>query len=228
MNVGMLTGGGMCSCDFCTLQGAQNVRCARCSTITSVAPPPPAADRAQLCCSNAQCRVVLMYPRGAGQVQCSVCGNLNDATQANQLGHVVCGGCHVTLAYAFGAQSVSGLFLESGGGGSQLLPACQAEKHGNAAVCAGWPGLYPAPPFLLNGLQVKCSVCEYVTPVASAAARPQQQQQPQQQLGAQGGQQHQQSAATSNKPPPTTTTVLVENPAGLDEVNVAIGVTPKQ
>lgn len=61
---------------------------------------------AQLCCSNAQCRVVLMYPRGAGAVQCSVCGNISDASQANQLGHVVCGGCQVTLAYAYGAQSV--------------------------------------------------------------------------------------------------------------------------
>jgi LSD1 subclass zinc finger protein len=61
---------------------------------------------AQLCCSNAQCRVVLMYPRGAGAVQCSVCGNISDASQANQLGHIVCGGCHVTLAYAYGAQSV--------------------------------------------------------------------------------------------------------------------------
>ena len=77
--------------------GAQQVRCARCTTITAAPPPqqhPAAAggDMAQLCCSNAQCRVVLMYPRGAGQVQCSVCGNLNDATQSNQLGHVVCGG----------------------------------------------------------------------------------------------------------------------------------------
>ena len=86
--------------------GAQNVRCARCSTVTAVAPPTPAADMAQLCCSNAQCRVVLMYPRGAGAVQCSVCGNISDASQANQLGHVVCGGCQVTLAYAYGAQSV--------------------------------------------------------------------------------------------------------------------------
>lgn len=51
--------------------GAQNVRCARCSTITSVAPPPAADSMAQLCCSNAQCRVVLLYPRGAGQVQVS-------------------------------------------------------------------------------------------------------------------------------------------------------------
>ncbi len=50
--------------------GAQNVRCARCTTITSVAAAPPQAESmAQLCCSNAQCRVVLLYPRGAGQVQ---------------------------------------------------------------------------------------------------------------------------------------------------------------
>lgn len=81
-------------------------RCARCSTITAVTPPPPSTDMAQLCCSNAQCRVVLMYPRGAGAVQCSVCGNISDASQANQLGHIVCGGCHITLAFAYGAQSV--------------------------------------------------------------------------------------------------------------------------
>jgi len=40
------------------------------------------------------------------QVQCSLCQTLNDAQQANQLGHVVCGGCQITLMYAFGAQSV--------------------------------------------------------------------------------------------------------------------------
>ena len=34
---------------------------------------------AQLVCTNAQCTVVLMYPRGAAQVQCSVCGHVNDA-----------------------------------------------------------------------------------------------------------------------------------------------------
>ena len=40
-------------------------------------------DMAQLVCNNPQCRVVLMYPRGASQVQCSVCGNLNCAMQAS-------------------------------------------------------------------------------------------------------------------------------------------------
>lgn len=49
---------------------------------------------------------MLMYPRGALQVQCSLCGTLNDAQQSNQLGHIVCGGCQVTLMYAHGAQSV--------------------------------------------------------------------------------------------------------------------------
>ena len=34
---------------------------------------------AQLVCTNPQCTVVLMYPRGANQVQCSVCGHVNDA-----------------------------------------------------------------------------------------------------------------------------------------------------
>ena len=92
-------------------QGAQNVRCARCSHVTSVPPTPtpaptpaPTQDLAQLHCT--QCRTLLMYPRGAQQVQCSLCGNLNDATQSNQLGHIVCVGCQMTLMYAHGAQSV--------------------------------------------------------------------------------------------------------------------------
>jgi LSD1 subclass zinc finger protein len=74
-------------------QGAQAVRCARCAHITPA--PPPAPDMAQLTCTNPACRVALMYPRGAAQVQCSLCATLNDAAQANALGHVVCGGCQV-------------------------------------------------------------------------------------------------------------------------------------
>ena len=89
---------------FHYLQGAQNVRCARCSHVTPVPPPVNQDTMAQLQCNS--CRTVLMYPRGALQVQCSLCQTLNDAQQANQLGHVVCGGCQITLMYAFGAQSV--------------------------------------------------------------------------------------------------------------------------
>ena len=145
-------------------QGAQNVRCARCGHITSavggVGPSLPSGgpgapdqqrDMAQLVCSSPQCRVVLMYPRGAERVQCSICGTTNCAIavspertspppfskgkkkksknplssgspthffsfrslslfflhfQANQVGHLVCDGCHITLMFAHGAQSV--------------------------------------------------------------------------------------------------------------------------
>lgn len=47
-----------------------------------------------------------MYPRGARQVQCSLCGTLNDAQQANQVGHITCGSCQLVLVYSFGARSV--------------------------------------------------------------------------------------------------------------------------
>lgn len=36
-------------------------------------------NSAQLACSNPQCRVVLVYPRGASQVQCSLCGTVNNS-----------------------------------------------------------------------------------------------------------------------------------------------------
>ncbi|CAD7701208.1 unnamed protein product [Ostreobium quekettii] len=50
--------------------------------------------------------MLLVYPRGASTVQCSICHTLNPASQANQVAHIVCGGCRITLMYAFGAQSV--------------------------------------------------------------------------------------------------------------------------
>ena len=82
------------------------MRCARCGHITSAGagsagggPSSPSAagagagaagggsastdqqqrDMAQLVCSSPQCRVVLMYPRGAERVQCSICGTTNCA-----------------------------------------------------------------------------------------------------------------------------------------------------
>ena len=34
---------------------------------------------AQLVCSRPSCRVLLLYPRGAQQVQCSMCSMINSA-----------------------------------------------------------------------------------------------------------------------------------------------------
>ena len=59
---------------------------------------------AQLNCRG--CRTPLMYPRGASQVKCSLCGAMNEAAHSNQLGHIRCGGCRTVLMYQLGAQSV--------------------------------------------------------------------------------------------------------------------------
>jgi LSD1 subclass zinc finger protein len=94
------------------MQGAQNVRCARCGHITAAGPQPRHAGaarkrcssplrgnrscmlcngcshrwflaavggQAQLVCSNARCQTLLTYPRGANQVQCSVCSTISPA-----------------------------------------------------------------------------------------------------------------------------------------------------
>ena len=202
-------------------QGAHNVRCARCSHITTVpsaAPPPPAPsnDMAQLACTNPHCRCQLMYPRGALQVQCSLCGTLNDAQQANQLGHVVCGGCQITLMYAFGAQSVK----------------CAVCNHVTPAA----PQQHSRPPPQYQQQQ-------YQQPPQYHHHHQQQQQQP---TGFNAPQQQQHGGAGAGAGPAASVgassadgakpvhAVLVENPPSLDESgnevqNVAVlGLAPKQ
>ena len=69
------------------VQGAANVRCSQCQHVTPVAPNNQAAaprqaaqpPRAQLQCAG--CQIMLMYPRGAANVQCAVCGVVSSAAQ---------------------------------------------------------------------------------------------------------------------------------------------------
>lgn len=83
------------------MQGAANVRCSQCQHVTPVAAPPGPtpptsapptsappggppqqqgqAPRAQLQCAG--CQIMLMYPRGAANVQCAVCGVVSSAAQ---------------------------------------------------------------------------------------------------------------------------------------------------
>ncbi|XP_077244615.1 protein LOL2-like [Tasmannia lanceolata] len=81
-------------------RGATNVRCAICSTITTVPPEVPSA-MAELVCGG--CRTLLRYTRGATTVRCSCCQTINLACAA---AHVNCGQCQTTLMYPYGAQSV--------------------------------------------------------------------------------------------------------------------------
>ena len=43
-----------------------------------------AGNSAQLTCSNPHCRVTLQYPRGASQVQCSLCNTINTAIDVSE------------------------------------------------------------------------------------------------------------------------------------------------
>ena len=163
-----------------------------------------------------------------------MCGNLNDASQANQLGHVVCGGCQVTLAYAYGAQvrcarcalgmlrAAQAVVARVPGNG--LLRNCSRQAAPRLCQCS--PTNEPPLPLLLpptNTLQaVKCAVCSFITPVGSgggggggAGAGSAGQQAPGGGGGGGGAAQPQASVAASSKPP--STTVLVENPGALDE-----------
>jgi LSD1 subclass zinc finger protein len=173
---------------------------------------------AQLSCTNAHCRVQLMYPRGAVQVQCSLCGTLNDAAQANQLGHVMCGGCQITLMYAFGAQSVK----------------CAVCNHVTPAAAGGAPRAHAPPPAMQQPAYLPPPAMQY-------------HQQPQQYHQQQYPQQYAQPPLPQGYPqaagaaglgaadagrPPMQHVVLVENPPTLDDSgqevqHVSLGMAPK-
>ena len=84
-------------------QGASNVRCSLCATVTAVPDGGQTSSRtSQLDCAG--CRVRLAYESGATSVRCALCATVNVANAA--LAHCQCGGCGLTLAYAGDAQSV--------------------------------------------------------------------------------------------------------------------------
>lgn len=151
-----------------------------------------------------------MYPRGALQVQCSLCGTLNDAQQANQLGHVVCGGCQTTLMYAYGAQSVKCAVC------NHVTPCMAGTRPPPVPQPLAYqPPSYPQPPYPMN--------------VAGPPSGfpPPAQQPPQASLNqsSQGG-----TGLSGGSNPKPVQAVLVENPPTLDEggnelpPNVALGV----
>ena len=160
-------------------------------------------DMAQLVCSRPSCRVLLLYPRGATQVQCSMCSMINRALAVRPL-----------LTSAFlqqmtdpDVQHFSSVFPKmpclSGGGLTQIL--CVMSCHDLGQLLS-----YHAPDFahhdifpytcsfllqanqighlicacchmtlmFAHGAQsVKCAVCNHVTPVnMSSVIQPQQQQ----------------------------------------------------
>lgn len=114
-------------------QGAANVRCAVCSTVTAV--PPPGTEMAQLICGG--CRTLLMHVRGATSVRCSCCHTVNLAMDANQVAHVNCGGCGTMLMYPYGAQSVKCAlcqFITSTGMNDMRMPVPAQRPASNVSL----------------------------------------------------------------------------------------------
>lgn len=111
---------GYVRCQGCTTQlrfigNAAAVRCARCGHVTRAPftqhqrPTPPPRQQpaqAQLVCSNINCGLLLSYPAGAHQVQCSTCRITSVARPPEAVAQIVCSGCQVTLRYTAGAASV--------------------------------------------------------------------------------------------------------------------------
>ena len=115
-------------CDGCHTvllypRSSSRVRCAVCDTVTHVdgrrggmsgpsgggphggmSGSDARASMSQLVCGA--CRTLLLYPRGATTVQCSMCNTVNLSVPQNQVSQINCGSCNLTLMYAFGAASV--------------------------------------------------------------------------------------------------------------------------
>ncbi|KAF5733595.1 hypothetical protein HS088_TW16G00035 [Tripterygium wilfordii] len=100
-------------------RGAANIICTRCNIVTSFAPP--GMEMFQIICGV--CRALLSYARGDTIVRCLYCHAMNLAPASllthslmflgslhgkasNQVAHVNCRNCRMTLMYPYGAPSV--------------------------------------------------------------------------------------------------------------------------
>lgn len=218
----------------CGLQGAANVRCSQCQHLTPVAASPAAAPqpaqpaRAQLQCSG--CNIMLMYPRGAANVQCAVCGVVNSAQQ-------VCGTplqrlllpprcCTDAGAVALhrqsvhnsrtGALAVGGLFNRSRAAVLQANRVAHLQCQG----CRTWLM------YAYGARSVRCAVCEAITrtegpaqPSVGAGPQPRPAAAPTSAAGPSGGAG---GGAGPARPPavsaaPELPAVVVQNPPTLDD-----------
>lgn len=104
-----------CSTRLRFVGNAAAVRCARCGHISRIPlteryrpplPPSQPSALAQLVCSNINCGILLSYPAGASQVQCSMCRVITAANRPETVAQIVCRGCQAVLRHAAGAASV--------------------------------------------------------------------------------------------------------------------------
>ncbi|KAL2473897.1 Protein LSD1 [Forsythia ovata] len=108
----------------------------------------------QLVCSG--CRTVLLYPRGAANVCCSLCNAVTSVPPPGmEMAQLICGGCRTLLMHARGAASVRCSCCHT----VNLVPAPNHVAHVSCGRCHTTL-MYPA-----GAPSVKCAICHYITNV---------------------------------------------------------------
>ncbi|KAK4782130.1 hypothetical protein SAY86_016232 [Trapa natans] len=170
--------------------------------------------QSQLVCSG--CRSILVHPRGASTVWCSICSTITTVPPPGMdMSQLICGGCRTLLMYARGATSVRCSCCNT----VNLVPGSSQYAHVNCGNCRTML-MYPS-----GAPSVKCALCQYVTNVDSSNNR-----MPIPSVRNNGTASSESTPSTSSSMPHSTQTVVVENPMSMDEsgklvANVVVGVT---
>ncbi|XP_075481924.1 protein LOL2-like isoform X3 [Primulina tabacum] len=169
--------------------------------------------QSQVVCGG--CRTVLLYPRGATNVRCSICNTvtpvLPTARAGMDIAQLICGGCRTLLMHAQGATSVRCSCCHTVNLVPAVAPMPNHVAHVNCGNCRIML-MYPA-----GAPSVKCSICHYVTNVnvhqSVGNSRP-----------------ASEPSTSLARVPTQNQTVVVQNPTTIDESgklvsSVVVGVT---
>lgn len=168
--------------------------------------------QSQLVCNG--CRSILLYPRGATNVCCSLCSTVTPVPPPGmEMTQLICGGCRTLLMYARGATSVRCSCCHT----VNIAPVSNQVAHVNCGNCRTTL-MYP-----YGAPSVKCAVCHFVTNIGNVRVpipvlRPNGTNVP---------------STSAPMPHSQTQTVVVENPMSVDESgklvsNVVVGVTTEK
>ncbi|XP_073280420.1 protein LOL2-like isoform X1 [Primulina huaijiensis] len=175
--------------------------------------------QSQVVCGG--CRTVLLYPRGATNVRCSICNMVTPVLPTGMdMAQLICGGCRTLLMHAQGATSVRCSCCHT----VNLVPAAAPMPNHVARVNCGNCRImlmYPA-----GAPSVKCSICHYITNVNMDDTRSY--LQVHQSVG--NSRPASEPSTSLARVPTQNQTVVVQNPTTIDESgklvsNVVVGVT---
>ncbi|XP_075481923.1 protein LSD1-like isoform X2 [Primulina tabacum] len=175
--------------------------------------------QSQVVCGG--CRTVLLYPRGATNVRCSICNTVTPVLPTGMdIAQLICGGCRTLLMHAQGATSVRCSCCHTVNLVPAVAPMPNHVAHVNCGNCRIML-MYPA-----GAPSVKCSICHYVTNVNMDDTRSY--LQVHQSVG--NSRPASEPSTSLARVPTQNQTVVVQNPTTIDESgklvsSVVVGVT---